>query len=91
MIGHAPINDRGGSEPRQTPLLAAYESPGAYLAKDGVREASGRTTRAGTTLESNDPGRLTARVGITMVGGPWVGPHREDGQPPRMLRKQSLQ
>ena len=44
-------------------------------------------------LESNDPGRLTARVADRgWFGGPLVGPHREGlGQAPRMLRKQSLQ
>jgi hypothetical protein len=43
--------------------------------------------------ESIDPGRLTARVGdLRWFGGPLVGPRREDlGQPPRWLRKQSLQ
>ena len=63
------------------------------------RQALGRERRADgrpadvRARESNDPGRLTARVADRRwFGGPWVGPHREDlGQPPRMLRKQSLQ
>ena len=43
--------------------------------------------------ESIDPGRLTTRVGdLRWFGGPLVGPRREDpGQPPRWVRKQSLQ
>jgi hypothetical protein len=39
-----------------------------------------------------DPGRLTARVVSYWFGGQVVGPHREGlDQPPRWLRKQSLQ
>jgi hypothetical protein len=41
--------------------------------------------------ESNDPGRLTARVGITLVLSGPEGPVPRGDQPPRMLRKQSLQ
>ena len=42
--------------------------------------------------ESNDPGRLTTRVGSRWFGGPWVGPRREDWVSRRAwLRKQSLQ
>ena len=52
---------------------------------------AGKRTAAAAS-ESNDPGRLTTRVGI-YAGSAGRGSARTErtGQPPRMLRKQSLQ
>ena len=89
-------------EPRAS---AAGVEPTARACSQGASAREMRERPSGTStqavvpserpmlgVETNDPGRLTTRVGITLVRRAVGRPApRGSGQPPRMLRKQSLQ